>query len=148
MRAAGVSRGGYYTFLNRPKSSKQIAREALEPFVEDVFYASNRRCESRRIVVELRKIAIVANGKTAQRMMARKGLISSEDPESTERAKTPRQAVGREGLQADFNLMFHDGQGVQHTSRAFRRCLGSHGIARSMSRPDDPRDNALAESFF
>lgn len=29
----GASRGGYHAFLNRPKSSRQIAREALEPFV-------------------------------------------------------------------------------------------------------------------
>lgn len=40
--ALGVSRGGYYAFLNRPKSSRQIAREALEPFVEDISCASNR----------------------------------------------------------------------------------------------------------
>lgn len=78
--ALGVSRGGYYAFLNRPKSSRQIAREALEPFVEDIFYANNRRYWSRRIVVELRKIGIVANGKTVQRMMARKGLVSCRDP--------------------------------------------------------------------
>ena len=49
--ALGVSRGGYYAFLNRPKSSRQIAREALEPFVEDISCASNRRYGSRRIVV-------------------------------------------------------------------------------------------------
>ena len=35
---------------------------------------------SRRIVVELRKIGIVANGKTARRMMARKGLASCRAP--------------------------------------------------------------------
>ena len=78
--ALGVSRGGCYAFLNRPKSSRQIAREALEPFVEGIFYASNRRYGSRRIVVELRKIGIVANGKTVQRMMARKGLVSCRGP--------------------------------------------------------------------
>ena len=78
--ALGVSRGGCYAFLNRPKSSRRIAREALEPFVEDIFYASNRRYGSRRIVVELRKIGIVANGKTARRMMARKGLVSCRGP--------------------------------------------------------------------
>ena len=78
--ALGVSRGGYYAFLNRPKSSRQIAREVLEPFVEDIFYANNRRYGSRRIVVELRKIGIVANGKTVQRMMARKGLVSCRGP--------------------------------------------------------------------
>lgn len=78
--ALGVSRGGYHAFLNRPKSSRRIAREAPEPFVEDIFYASNRRYGSRRIVVELRKIGIVANGKTARRMMARKGLVSCRGP--------------------------------------------------------------------
>lgn len=78
--ALGVSRGGYYAFLNRPKSSRQIAREALEPFVEGIFYANNRRYGSRQIVVELRKIGIVANGKTVQRMMARKGLVSCRGP--------------------------------------------------------------------
>ena len=29
-----------------------------------------------------------------------------------------------------------------------KRPLESHGIAQSMSRPDNPWDNALAESFF
>lgn len=62
------------------RQQRRIAREALEPFVEDVFYASNRRYGSRRIVVELRKIGIVANGKTVQRMMARKGLASCRGP--------------------------------------------------------------------
>lgn len=88
--ALGVSRGGYYAFPNRPKSSRQIAREALEPFVEDISCASNRRYGSRRIVVGLRKIGIVANGKTAQRMMARKGLVSGRAPKSTEGAERPR----------------------------------------------------------
>ncbi len=58
------------------------------------------------------------------------------------------QAVGREDPPADFSLVFHDDQGVQYTSRAFQRCLESHGIAQSMSRPGNPWDNALAESFF
>ena len=88
--ALGVSRAGYYAFLNRPKSSRQIAHEALEPFVDDTLYANNRRYGSRRIVVELRKIGIVANGKTVQRMMARKGLVSCRDPGSAEGAERPR----------------------------------------------------------
>lgn len=58
------------------------------------------------------------------------------------------QAVGREDPPADFSLVFHDDQGAQCTSRAFQRCLESHGIAQSMSRPGSPWDNALAESFF
>lgn len=58
------------------------------------------------------------------------------------------QAVGRLNPPDDFSLIFHDDQGSQHASRALQRCLESHGIAQSMSRPGNPWDNALAESFF
>ena len=58
------------------------------------------------------------------------------------------QAVGREGPPGDFSLVFHDDQGSQHASRAFQRCLESHGIAQSMSRPGNPWDDAPAESLF
>ena len=58
------------------------------------------------------------------------------------------QAVGRLSPPDDLSLVFHDGQGSQHASRAFQRCLESHGIAQSMSRQGNPWDNALAESFF
>ena len=58
------------------------------------------------------------------------------------------QAVGREGPPDDDGLVFHGDQGAQHASRSFRRCLDSHGIAQSASRPGTPLDNAVAESFF
>ena len=58
------------------------------------------------------------------------------------------QAVGRGSPPGDFSLVFRDDQGTQHVSRAFQRCLESHGIAQSMSRPGNPWDDALAESFF
>lgn len=58
------------------------------------------------------------------------------------------QAVGRESPPDGFSLVFHDDQGSQHASRAFRRCPEPHGIAQSMSRSGNPWDNALAESFL
>ena len=58
------------------------------------------------------------------------------------------QAVGRGSPPGDFSLVFHDDQGSQHASRAFQRRPESHGIAQSMSRPGNPRDNAPAESLF
>ena len=58
------------------------------------------------------------------------------------------QAVGGEDPPDDFSLAFHDDRGSQYASRAFRRCLESHGMAQSMSRPGNPWDNAVAESFF
>lgn len=58
------------------------------------------------------------------------------------------QAVGREGPPDDGSLVFHDDRGAQYTSRSFRRCLDSHGIVQSVSRPGTPLDNAVAESFL
>lgn len=58
------------------------------------------------------------------------------------------RAVGREGPSDDGGLVFHDGQGAQHASRSLRRCLDSHGIVQSVSRPGAPLDNAVAEPFF
>lgn len=58
------------------------------------------------------------------------------------------QAVGREDPPDDGSLVFHDDQGAQHASRSFQRCLDSHGIVRSVSRPGTPLGNAVAESFF
>ena len=63
-------------------------------------------------------------------------------------ANALEQAVGRESPPGDFSLVFHDDQGSQHASRAFQRRPESHGIAQSMSRPGNPRDNARAESLF
>lgn len=58
------------------------------------------------------------------------------------------QAVGRDDPPDDGSLVFHGDRGAQHASRSFRRCLGSHGIVQSVSRPGTPLDNAVAESFF
>ena len=58
------------------------------------------------------------------------------------------QAVGREDPPDDGGLVFHDDQGAQHASRSFQRCLGSHGMVRSASRPGTPPGNAVAELFF
>lgn len=52
------------------------------------------------------------------------------------------QAVGREGPPDDGSPVFHDDQDAQHTSRSFRRCLDSHGMVQSVSRPGTPLDNA------
>ncbi len=58
------------------------------------------------------------------------------------------QAVGRESPPDGGGLVFRDDQGAQHASRSFQRCLDSHGMVRSASRPGTPLGNAVAESFF
>lgn len=58
-----------------------------------------------------------------------------------------KQAVRCENI-PENGLVFHSDQGTQHTSRAFQKSLKSHGIEQYVSRPDNPYDNAVAESFF
>lgn len=51
MRGAGRQRGRMLCLPEPPQIIEQIARGALETFVEDTSCASNRRYGSRRIVV-------------------------------------------------------------------------------------------------
>jgi putative transposase len=45
-------------------------------------------------------------------------------------------------------LLHHSDRGVQYASSAYRALLATYQITPSMSRPANPYDNALAESFF
>ena len=81
---------------------------------------------------------------------SRKAVGRSMPERITERAAVDAmgQAVGGEGPPDGGDLVFHDDQGAQHTSRSFRRHLDPHGMVQTVSRPDTPLDNAAAESFF
>ena len=210
----GVSKSGYYEYLHRRKSNRQIEREALEGFVEEVFKAHKGRYGYRRVNRELRKSGIVVSEKRVLKVMRKLGLAAKGASRKWRRQRAfdpgdPRlnlvdraftvaarnvlwvgdityvptgegwlylatvidawsrkvvgwsmshritedlaidainQAVGRE--RPGEGLVFHDDQGVRYTSRAFQKCLEGHGITQSASRPGDPYDNAVAESFF
>jgi putative transposase len=45
-------------------------------------------------------------------------------------------------------LIVHSDRGGQYAGREFRKVLGKRKILQSMSRADDPYDNAFAESYF
>jgi len=209
-----ISRAGYYEYLGRRKSNKQIEREALEGFVMDIFVKHKARYGARRIKRELAAQGIFANVKRVGKIMQKLGVVAKGttrryrhqkriepgDPRInlieqvftvSERNKlwvgdityiaTKRgylylaaiidtfsrkvvgwsmsanvrenlvidaleQAIGREKPQP--GLIFHDDQGTQYTSRAFQKALATHGIIQSVSRPGNPYDNAVAESFF
>jgi putative transposase len=55
-------------------------------------------------------------------------------------------AIGRRTLQP--GLVHHSDRGVQYASREYAECLGRHAIVPSMSRPGNPYDNAMCESFM
>lgn len=45
-------------------------------------------------------------------------------------------------------LMFHSDLGIQYTAYSFYRMLQDESIAQSFSRPGNPLDNGVSESFF
>lgn len=45
-------------------------------------------------------------------------------------------------------LILHTDQGANFTSSAFQKCAKSLGITQSFSRPSNPYDNSVMESFF
>ena len=45
-------------------------------------------------------------------------------------------------------LIFHSDRGAQYTSQRFQKLLHEHNVTQSFSRPGEPHDNAVAESFF
>ena len=56
-----------------------------------------------------------------------------------------RAALGR---QPGPGLIAHSDGGGQYASKEFRRLLARYSCQQSMSRPDDPYDNAFAESYW
>jgi putative transposase len=52
------------------------------------------------------------------------------------------------GRQPAAGLLVHSDRGGQYASKAFRRLLAKYECQQSMSRPDDPYDNAFAESYW
>lgn len=56
-----------------------------------------------------------------------------------------RAALGR---QPEPGLIVHSDRGGQYASKTFRRLLAQYGCRQSMSRADDPYDNAFAESYW
>ena len=154
-----VSKSGFYEYLGRKKSDAQIEREAIEGFVVEAFERHKCRYGYRRIKRNRRWVGDITYIPTREGWLylaavidafSRKVVGWSMSERITEKVAIDAmaQAVGREGPPDDGSLGFHDDQGAQYTSRSFQRCLDSHGIVQSVSRPGTPLDNAVAESFF
>ena len=58
------------------------------------------------------------------------------------------KALGSRSLNPEAGLIVHSDRGGQYAGKEFRRVLRKRGILQSMSRADDPYDNAFAESYF
>ena len=57
-------------------------------------------------------------------------------------------AMRKEKKRAAAELQLHSDQGLQYTSQAYFQLTKQYGITPSMSRKENPYDNAMAENFF
>lgn len=71
-----ISRSGFYEYLHRHKSKRQIENEALKEIIADVFRENEGRYGSRRIHQVLLKRNIKVNVKLVSRLMSEQGMIA------------------------------------------------------------------------
>jgi len=71
-----ISRSGYYEFLHRKKSKREIENEALTEMIEDIFQENHSRYGARRIQLGLEKQGIRVNSKRVSRLMSEHDLVA------------------------------------------------------------------------
>jgi putative transposase len=128
--ALGVSRGGFYAWLTRPRSERSRKRRWIADFTYVwtaegwLYVAAVIDLFSRRVVGSSMSAAMTAQLVTDALVMA----------------------IWRRGR--PDALLHHSDRGSQYTSEQFQRLMADHGVVCSMSRSGNVWDNAAMESFF
>ena len=72
----GVSRSGYYKWLNRPKSNQKERKEKLTSQIKRVYLDSRRNYGSPKITKQLNSEGVSVSQKTVSRIMKEEGIRS------------------------------------------------------------------------
>lgn len=72
----GVSRSGYYEWLNRPKSNQKERKEKLTSQIKRVYLDSRRNYGSPKITKQLNSEGVSVSQKTVSRIMKEEGIRS------------------------------------------------------------------------
>ena len=72
--ALGVSRGGFYAWLTRPRSARSQSDEALSAKIHESFVASDRTYGARRVWPDMIALGIDCGLHRIERLMRREGL--------------------------------------------------------------------------
>ena len=72
----GVSRSGYYEWLNRPKSKQKERKEKLTSQIKRVYLDSRRNYGSPKITKQLNSEGVHVSQKTVSRIMKNEGIRS------------------------------------------------------------------------
>ena len=152
----GVSRSGFYKWLDATPSPRAIRSETIKATVRRVFEASRGIYGSKKIAHELQKSTEVEKAcrNTVAKAMKEMGLKSRiyRRFRPTTTVTEVITAAMRKAIQARRpsagTLLHHSDRGCQYTSESFQDLLRTLQITCSMSRTGCCYDNAVAERFF
>jgi putative transposase len=156
--ALGVSRGGFYAWLTRPRSQRSRRDEELGAKVRASFVASDRTYGARRVWKDMLAEGLSCGLHRIERLMRLQALKTrprrrrvvgwSMSAAMTAQLVTDAlvMAIWRRG-KSDA-LLHHSDRGSQYTSEQFQNLMADHGVVCSMSRSGNVWDNAAMESFF
>jgi putative transposase len=102
--ALGVSRGGFYAWIARPKSRREQLDEAISPHVYQSFVASDRTYGTRRVLKDVLELGYRCGLHKIERLMKAQALRARPKRRSkpTDRADRSEVTVGSNLLDRQF----------------------------------------------
>jgi putative transposase len=76
-RVLGASKSGYYDWKKETACAREVRRQELLLHIKKIFEDSRRNYGSPRIHRELRKMGILVNHKTVEKLMQENGLAAA-----------------------------------------------------------------------
>jgi len=145
--ALGVSRGGFYAWLTRPRSARARSDEELAAKVRASFLASDRTYGARRVWHDMLEEGVACGLHRIERLMRFQALRARPRRASAQLVTDALvMAIWRRGK--PDALLHRSDRGSQYTSEQFQRLMADQGVVCSMSRSGNVWDNAAMESFF
>jgi transposase InsO family protein len=99
---AGVSRSGFYNWLGRPPSARDLANGVLLDQIRQIHVASRGTYGRVKIMGQLRRRAILANHKRVARLMRADGIVGVGGPRKKARRAGAHQAPAPDLIRREF----------------------------------------------
>ena len=98
--ALGVSRGGFYAWITRPKSQREQLDESISPHVYQSFVASDRTYGARRVLMDVLELGYRCGMHKIERLMKAQALRARP-----KRRAKPTDRAGRSEVTIGSNLL-------------------------------------------
>ena len=98
--ALGVSRGGFYAWITRPKSQREQLDESISPHVYQSFVASDRTYGARRVLMDVLELGYRCGLHKIERLMKAQALRARP-----KRRAKPTDRAGRSEVTIGSNLL-------------------------------------------